>query len=144
MITAITAVDFLYKHNYDPKQVTFPVRKSATLIGGTTANLQIEEVYTVEELLYGLLLPSGNDAGYVIAEAIGLLAHLHYRNINPHPHNRNWYDTFLPSTPQKTPSYTFLTLLNEKCKKMGLLDTHLYNPHGNDAFDHFKNVSTCN
>jgi D-alanyl-D-alanine carboxypeptidase len=27
---------------------------------------------------------------------------------------------------------------------MGLLDTHLHNSHGNDAYDHLKNVSTCN
>lgn len=33
--------------------------------------------------------------------------------------------------------------MNEKCQRMGLLDTHLYNSHGNDAYDHVKNVSTC-
>ena len=34
--------------------------------------------------------------------------------------------------------------MNEKCKKMGLRDTHIYNSHGNDAYDQLKNVSTCN
>ena len=27
---------------------------------------------------------------------------------------------------------------------MGTLDTHMYNSHGNDAYDQLKNVSTCN
>lgn len=27
---------------------------------------------------------------------------------------------------------------------MGLLYTKIYNSHGNDAFDNYKNVSTCN
>ena len=34
--------------------------------------------------------------------------------------------------------------MNEKCQKMGLLDTHIYNSHGNDAYDQLKNISTCN
>lgn len=34
--------------------------------------------------------------------------------------------------------------MNEKCQKLGLLDTHMYNSHGNDAYDQLKNVSTCN
>jgi D-alanyl-D-alanine carboxypeptidase len=34
--------------------------------------------------------------------------------------------------------------MNEKCVKIGLLDTKMYNSHGNDAFNQLKNVSTCN
>ena len=38
----------------------------------------------------------------------------------------------------------FIALMNEKCQKLGLIDTHIYNSHGNDAFDQLKNTSTCN
>ena len=35
-------------------------------------------------------------------------------------------------------------MMNEKCQKLGLLDTKMFNSHGNDAYDQLKNVSTCN
>jgi hypothetical protein len=27
---------------------------------------------------------------------------------------------------------------------MGLINTKIYNSHGNDAYDQYRNVSTCN
>jgi serine-type D-Ala-D-Ala carboxypeptidase (penicillin-binding protein 5/6) len=36
-------------------------------IGGTTAHLEKGQIYTVEQLLYGLMLPSGNDASLALA-----------------------------------------------------------------------------
>lgn len=41
MITSMTVIDFLSKYGYDPEKVTFVVRKCPTLIGGTTAFLNI-------------------------------------------------------------------------------------------------------
>jgi serine-type D-Ala-D-Ala carboxypeptidase (penicillin-binding protein 5/6) len=37
---------------------------------GTTMNLQVGDQFSLRDLLYGLLLPSGNDAALTIAEAI--------------------------------------------------------------------------
>lgn len=36
-------------------------------IGGTSAHLEPGQIYTVEQLLYGLMLPSGNDASVALA-----------------------------------------------------------------------------
>ncbi len=36
-------------------------------IGGTSARLEIGQIYTVDQLLYGLMLPSGNDASLALA-----------------------------------------------------------------------------
>ena len=36
-------------------------------IGGTSARLKIGQIYTVDQLLYGLMLPSGNDASLALA-----------------------------------------------------------------------------
>jgi D-alanyl-D-alanine carboxypeptidase (penicillin-binding protein 5/6) len=36
-------------------------------MGGTTADLEPGQVYTVQQLLYGLMLPSGNDASVALA-----------------------------------------------------------------------------
>ena len=39
MVTSITAMDFLIKHNLDPAKVHYSIRKTSTVIGGTTAKL---------------------------------------------------------------------------------------------------------
>lgn len=38
---------------------------------GTSANLRIDEEFLIIDLLYGLLLPSGNDAGVALAQYFG-------------------------------------------------------------------------
>ncbi len=43
----------------------------AASMTGTTAELKAGDRITVGDLLYGLMLPSGNDAAYCLAEYIG-------------------------------------------------------------------------
>ena len=40
-------------------------------MGGTSANLRTGEEVLLIDLLYGLLLPSGNDAGVALAQYFG-------------------------------------------------------------------------
>ena len=40
---------------------------------GTSANLIENDVLSLHDLFYGLMLPSGNDAAVVISEMVGLL-----------------------------------------------------------------------
>ena len=56
------------------------------MVGGTSAQLEIGEIYSIDELLYGLMLPSGNDAAIAISEVIGLLQNLKLRNKNVDAH----------------------------------------------------------
>jgi serine-type D-Ala-D-Ala carboxypeptidase (penicillin-binding protein 5/6) len=60
---------------------------------------------TVEDLLYGLLLPSGNDAAIVLAE-----------------HVAGEVDRFV-------------NLMNQEVATLGLRDSHFSNPHGLDEKD---------
>ncbi|MHB0868969.1 MAG: D-alanyl-D-alanine carboxypeptidase family protein [Chloroflexota bacterium] len=65
---------------------------------------------TVEQLLYGLLLPSGNDAAIALADHVG------------------------GSIPQ------FAAMMNDKAAQLGLRDTHFVNPHGLDADGHYSSA----
>ncbi|MCL4466392.1 MAG: D-alanyl-D-alanine carboxypeptidase [Chloroflexi bacterium] len=65
------------------------------------------EVLTLRDLLYGLMLPSGNDAALAIARHVG-------------------------GSEQR-----FVALMNAKAAELGLRDTHFVNPHGRDADDHY-------
>jgi D-alanyl-D-alanine carboxypeptidase (penicillin-binding protein 5/6) len=47
------------------------VHPSVTEVIGTSANLLPKDVLTVHELLYGLMLPSGNDAAHLLAFHFG-------------------------------------------------------------------------
>lgn len=48
----------------DPEKVRVKVLESSTtpILGGTSADLLPNEKISVTELLYGMMLPSGNDA----------------------------------------------------------------------------------
>lgn len=74
---------------------------------GSTANIQIGEVLTVEELLYCLLLPSANEAANVLAQAVsGRVA-------------------------------SFVSLMNTRATQLGCVGTHFVNPHGIHDADHY-------
>lgn len=48
-----------------------PICSVAANIRGTTANLRKGDYLTIEQLLYGLMLPSGNDAAFALAKYFG-------------------------------------------------------------------------
>lgn len=57
------------------------VSQGASCLGGTSAKLPCGAFIKLYDLLYGTMLPSGNDAAYLLAEVFGLL--LFYENIKP-------------------------------------------------------------
>lgn len=63
IITALVAVD-VYKPDY-------VITVKRTIYEGQLMELKIGEKITVENLLYGLLIQSGNDAAYVLADNYG-------------------------------------------------------------------------
>ncbi len=84
------------------------VSPRAASVGGSSFNLSIGERLSLENMLYGLLLPSGNDAAIAIAEHIG-------------------------STEEN-----FVHMMNEKAVELGALNTHFANPHGLDNPQHYS------
>ncbi len=51
------------------------ISKAATAVEPDHMGVQVGEILTLQELLYGAMLDSGNDAGWAIAEGIGSLDH---------------------------------------------------------------------
>jgi D-alanyl-D-alanine carboxypeptidase (penicillin-binding protein 5/6) len=103
-----------FAHN-DPQvlqeQVVFSQRADDTT--GTTCDLRAGEKVAVGELLYGLLLPSGNDAAVALAEHFG-------PRCEP-PADR----------PAETdPLARFVAEMNRVAQRLGLKETQYRNPHG--------------
>lgn len=83
------------------------VDKKACFIGGSEVGLRPNTKITAKDLLYGMLLPSGNDAATQIA------IHLSGSVEN------------------------FAKLMNIRAKEMGLKNTHFVTPHGLDDPNHY-------
>ena len=77
-------------------------------IEGSSMYLKEGEVLTVQELLYGLMLRSGNDAAVALAIYCGGTVE------------------------------GFAELMNDKAREIGLKNTHFVNPNGLDAPDHYS------
>jgi len=96
-----------------PLSSELSVSQEATKDGEASMGLIPGEKLTLEELLYGLMMVSGNDAANVIAEDLG------------------------------GRQQVFVALMNEKARLMGLDKTHFYNPHGLDEDSVPPNQSTA-
>ena len=83
------------------------ISKRAASIRGSIIKLRSGEELTLKQLLYGLMLKSGNDAAIAIAEHIGGSVE------------------------------NFAVMMNEKARDLGLKNTAFKNPHGLDADGHY-------
>ena len=70
-MTAICTFEICLKYHMNIKTTYFKVTRWAAAINGTSADLQENAWMTIEDLLYGLMLPSGNDAALVLSENLG-------------------------------------------------------------------------
>jgi D-alanyl-D-alanine carboxypeptidase len=102
IMTALVAIE----HGTLSDVVT--VRREETLVEGTSMYLREGEQLTLETLLYGLLLSSGNDAALVIADAIG------------------------------GSRENFVAMMNEKAAALGMDSTSFANPNGLDDENHYS------
>ncbi len=90
-------------------QVTVSSRAYGT--EGSSIYLKLGQKISLQDLLYGLMLRSGNDAAVAIAEHVG-------GSIEG-----------------------FAYMMNEKAEWLGLKHTHFVNPHGLDAKDHYSSAN---
>lgn len=84
------------------------IPKEAVGIEGSSMYLREGEVLTIQELLYGMMLHSGNDAAVALAIYCGGTVE------------------------------GFAQLMNDKAHVLGLENTHFVNPNGLDAEDHYS------
>lgn len=84
------------------------IPKEAVGIEGSSMYLQEGEILTIQELLYGLMLHSGNDAAVALAIYCGGTVE------------------------------GFAQLMNDKAHRLGLNNTHFVNPNGLDSPGHYS------
>lgn len=89
---------------------TFCVPRQAVGIEGSSMYLQEGERLSIQELLYGLMLSSGNDAAVALAIYCGGSVE------------------------------SFVALMNDKARALGLTHTHFANPNGLDDPQHYSSA----
>lgn len=94
-----------------PAQMVKPRITAADMPGSSLMGLVPGEQLPLSDLLYGLLLPSGNDAAIAIAEAVG------------------------------GSEAGFVELMNRRAAELGLANTRFANPHGLDAPGHYTTAA---
>ena len=101
IMTAIVVLE-----NTDLKEVVTIDSKSAA-IGGSRLGLKKDDKVTINDLLYGLMLRSGNDAASALAIYVG------------------------------GSIQNFADMMNNKAEELGLTNTHFVVPHGLDNEGHY-------
>jgi D-alanyl-D-alanine carboxypeptidase len=108
IMTAVVAIDNADLNHY----VTV---KQATLNevppGASGAGLRVGDQIQLRELLYGLLLPSGADAAFVIADAVG------------------------------GNTQNFVAMMNNEAQQLQLNDTHFSSPYGSSASNEYSSAA---
>lgn len=106
-ITKIMTALVVIKYGNLEDLVTVTEEAVITEPGATLSNIKPGDVLTLEQLLYGLMLPSGNDAGAAIA--IHMAGSIE----------------------------GFSKLMNEEAKRLGATGTNFTNPHGLTEENHY-------
>lgn len=102
VMTALLAIE------YGDLDDEVTVSKNASRASGSSIYLREGEKMSLEDLLYGLMLRSGNDAAIAIAEHIAGSVE------------------------------GFVFLMNQKAMYLGMTNTNFKNPHGLDEDDHYS------
>lgn len=102
IMTAIVALE----NGNDEEDVV--ISKRAAAIGGSTVHLKAGKTYKLKDLLYAMMLRSGNDAAIAVAEHIGGSVEL------------------------------FAEMMNRKAAQIGATNTNFVTPHGLDDPQHYS------
>lgn len=87
--------------------------------GSSLAHLSIGDTISLQDLIYGLMLPSGNDAAYVIATHLGRL-----KSGNP-------------GLPPAEAIKIFSEMMNTRARELGAIDSNFSCPDGFHADNHY-------
>jgi len=124
----MTAVVVLQLAEADPsvlaQEVVFSERADRT--GGSSSKVHVGERLSVGELLYGLMLPSGNDASVALAEHFG-----------------KRFQAAEGDSPTRAsdPLWRFVAEMNRTASRLGMSETYYENTHGLTADGHLSTAS---
>lgn len=129
IMTCLTSLQLIKEMGLDPSKTMITVSRKAAYMIGTSANLKHNDHILLKDIFYGLMLPSGNDAAWALAEFFGLLL------------IKDTLRKFANEEKRKEEAVlTFLGRMNSNAVRFGMNSTFYANPHG---LVNTKNLSTA-
>ncbi len=119
LFTAYVALQYVQPED----QITAGDVLSMVYPGSSVANIEKGDVLSVEQLVEAMLLPSGNDAAYLLAEAAGKALK---------------QDDTLSASQAVT---AFMEQVNSQAAQLGMTGTHFDNPDGIHTDNHYTTFS---
>ncbi len=119
LMTCLVALEYLQP----TENITAGQELDKVVWGSSVAGIKFGDTLTASQLVEAMLLPSGNDAAYVIAAAAG-------RKILG---NAN--------ADASTAVSAFMTRMNARAVELGLTDSHFSNPDGIHDSNHYMSFS---
>ena len=71
MMTLLTAIKVMARYNIEGRKTYIRVSRQCSKIIGTSSELKEGDLLNLDQLMYGMMLPSGNDAAFALAEYFG-------------------------------------------------------------------------
>jgi D-alanyl-D-alanine carboxypeptidase (penicillin-binding protein 5/6) len=118
MTALLIARELKSQPNLLQETITFSKRADNTV--GSSTTIRAGESISIRDAMYGLMLPSGNDAGVALAEWYGRRKGAIEANVDP--------------------LKFFIDAMNEEAKRLGMNKTSFRNPHG---ITHPEHKSSC-
>lgn len=115
ILTALVMLDYIALDEY----ISIGYEINEISLDSSRAGHEVGEVITGENLLRGLIIPSGNESANVVALNVAL---------------RETGRSYLEYSQAET---IFMQLMNEKAVELGAVNTHFTTPHGYHDNDHY-------
>ena len=107
------------ENNPEVLSETLTVSERADQTRGSTADVRRGETLNIQEALYGLMLPSGNDMSVALAEHFGGRTLTELQLTVPEGQQES-----------QDPMQLFVLAMNAEALRLGMVRTHYENPHG--------------
>lgn len=136
IMTCFVAISFAEQNKIDLRSFRCSVSRAAGSLNGTSADLLPEDNLSLYDLLHALMLPSGNDAAWAIAENLGDEMRKRKESV---PINKSNSEGRKEPFEQSS-VHVFIKQMNKQARLLSMMNSHFSNPHG---LSDKKNTSTA-
>lgn len=131
MMNLITILELVEQFGVNARKVRIRATKNSCAMIGTSAELKQGGLYSLHDLYYGMMLPSGNDAAYLVAEVGGAMLRLMRGEGRPDADVLEDEEELQRLVEGRSNNVSlFLREMNRLSWQLGMTSSNFANPHG--------------
>ena len=133
-----TILYILEERNLVAGKIRINVSKEACMLTGTTAELKAGIEVSLQDLFYGMMLPSGNDAAYQVAQVGGAIIWAYREAEMERSVVHSCQRLSKLASQNQNVVGLFIHEMNQLSRKLGLSRSYWVNPHGLSNINNFS------